>query len=54
MKIVVTVEEVLKKGIWSEVCERKGINIWASNESLIDNSQEIELTESEARELGLI
>lgn len=54
MKILITVEEAINKGIWTGICEIKGINEWAIKPGSIDIHEKIELTEEEARGLGLI
>ena len=54
MKVLITVEEIFDKGLWSETCEMLGINPWAKNEGLIDNDEELEFTTEQAQELGLI
>lgn len=54
MRITVTARELLDKGIWDEVCELKGLNIWAINEGLMDSSEEISFNEVEAKKLGLV
>ena len=53
MKIIITAEEAINRGVWEKLCDMKGINVWAVNEDLMDNDQEITLTEEEARILGL-
>jgi len=54
MKIILTAQEILDRGIWDEFCEMKGINPWAMNEGLIDSDEEFIFSEQEAKELGLI
>lgn len=54
MLIKVTARELLNKGRWIEACEMLGINEWAINEGLMDSEDVLELTETEAVELGLI
>ena len=54
MKIIVTVREVLDNGIWDKLCDLKGINVWAVNEGLIDDTEEIILNEKEAKLLGIL
>ena len=54
MKLIITAEEALNKGIWDKLCDLKGINVWAINEGMMDSTDEIALTEEEARELGII
>lgn len=38
---------------WDEFCELKVINIWAVNEGLMDGDEEFELTDDEAKKIGL-
>jgi hypothetical protein len=52
MKLVLTAREALDRGIWTQLCELKGLNQYAINEGMMDDSQEIELNDAEARELG--
>jgi hypothetical protein len=54
MKISITAEELIDKMLWEEVCEMKGINVWAVNEGLMATDEIIELTEEQAKKLGLI
>ena len=53
MKVVVTVRDIIERGLWEKVCELKGLNGWAVAEGLIDEDDEIVLTEEEAKEIGL-
>ena len=54
MYCVITAREAFDKGIWEDLCRIKGINEWAVNEGLMNDSEEIRLTEEEARELGIV
>ena len=54
MKISLTAGELISKGIWDEVCELKGLNIWAVNEGLMDRGEEINFNEEEAKQLGIL
>jgi len=54
MKIVVTAQELLDKGLWGDACELLGLNEWAVNEGLMDSDEELTLTEEQAKTLGLI
>ncbi len=54
MKIVMTAEEMIDKGIWGKYCELTDKNVWAVNEGILDNASEITLSEDEAIELGII
>jgi len=54
MKVVMTVRVIIDRGLWEEVCELlKGLNEWAAK-GLIDEDDEIVLTEEEAKEIGLL
>ena len=53
MRIIITAGEALDKGIWDDLCDLKGINIWAINEGMMDDTEEIALTEEEAKALSL-
>jgi hypothetical protein len=52
MKIIVTAEEILDKGVWDEFCEEFGINVWAINEGLMDSDEEFVLNEAQAKRYG--
>lgn len=54
MRIIVTAEELIDKGVWEEFCEKKGIEPYAVSEGLIGSDEEWTLTEKEAKDLGLI
>jgi len=54
MKIVITAEEALEKGIWGDLCDLRDWNVYIINEGLMDAEETIELTEYEATSLGLI
>ena len=53
MKIIITAREALEKGIWDDLCDLKGFNVWAVNEGQMDGNEEITLTEEEAQKLGI-
>ncbi len=40
----ITPREALLLGIWEEVADAKGINVWAIKEGLIDEDEKIEVT----------
>lgn len=46
--------EAMSLGIWVELCELKGLNIFAINEGLMEADEEIELSADDMRELGLL
>lgn len=54
MKIVVTARELLDKGVWIEACNMLDLNDWAIAEGLMDDDEELTLTEKQARILGVI
>lgn len=53
MKIIITAKEALEKGVWPEVAEMVGLNVYALADGMNDNV-EIELTPLQAEELQLI
>jgi hypothetical protein len=54
MKITITAHGALQRGIWDDLCDMKGWNVYAINEGLMDSDDEIELSAEEATKLGLI
>lgn len=56
MKVKMTVEEIRnhRLDLWEKVCKMKRISVWALNEGQIRRDEEIEFTEAEARELGIV
>lgn len=54
MEVVVTVQELLDKGIWKGFCNLKDFDPYTLSEGLLLKSDEFRLTEEEARELGLL
>lgn len=54
MKVVISVSEAFEKNIWNQICELKEINVWAVNMGFMNQEDEIELTEIEARKLELL
>ena len=40
----ITPEEALELGIWGEVADAKGINVWALQEGQIDDDEELTVT----------
>lgn len=53
MKYVITAGEANERGIWDDLCEMFGINPWAMNEGLMESSYEFQLSEQQAKQLGL-
>ncbi|MEK5358065.1 hypothetical protein [Paenibacillus sp. FSL L8-0709] len=54
MRVLLTASEAIEKSIWHDLCEYKGINKRALNEGLMKGTEEIELSEDEARKFGLV
>jgi hypothetical protein len=52
--IKITVREICEKDKWDEFCEVMKIRIWALNEGSMDYDEVVELSEDQAREIGLI
>lgn len=52
--ISLTASEAIDRGIWDELCELRGWNVWIVNEGRMPSDEEITLTEDEARKLGLL
>lgn len=53
MRIIITAKEAIEKGIWDDVADIAGYNVWALNEGM-DEDEQISLTEEQAKRLGLI
>jgi len=56
MRIIVKISagEALEKGIWPKLCELLGIDFYSLSEGTLDEAKELELSEEQARGLGLI
>ena len=54
MRIIITASQAMDLGVWDALCKRRGLNVWAVNEGLMDGSHEIALELDEAEALGLI
>lgn len=54
MKIKVSADDLIDKGVWDKVCDLKGLNPWCVNEGTMDSNDDITFTEDEAKKLGLI
>ncbi len=54
MKVSVTAEELIDRGVWDEVCELTGLNPWCVNEGLMDSDEYITLSLEEAQKLGIL
>lgn len=52
--VSVTVRRLMDRGVWDEFCSLRGVNPWAVNEGLLQETESFELTEQEALRLGLI
>jgi hypothetical protein len=53
IKIIITASEAIDKGIWDELCELRGWNVWIVNEGRMPSDETIVLTEKEIKKLGL-
>ncbi len=53
MRIIITAEEAIDRGIWEEAAKISGYGLYAIKEGM-DPNTEITLTEEQAIELGLI
>lgn len=53
MRIVITAEEAMDKGIWEDLCDMLGYSVYAVNEGM-DPDTDFSLTEDQARQLRLI
>ena len=53
MKLILTIREIMDKGLWLDFCNIRGWNEWCVNEGLADSDEEITLTEEEIKQLGL-
>lgn len=55
MKVTVTIGELFDRaGDVDSACEELGLNPWCLNEGLADSSDEISLTEEQARKFGFL
>lgn len=54
MKVILTVTEIMDRGLWIEFCEMKGINEWSVNEGRLDGEEEFVFSKEEAQKLGLL
>lgn len=54
LKVTITAEEAIDRGIWDSICELKGYSVWCVNEGQMDSDHEISLTEAEAKRLGVL
>ena len=53
MKLILTAGEIMELGIWEDVCDLKGIHLYALNEGRMDAKEEIEFDEDEMTEIGI-
>jgi hypothetical protein len=49
-----TLGEILHNFDWDKACEVIGLNPWCLNEGLACSDDEIELTDDQAREIGIL
>jgi hypothetical protein len=54
MRLLLTVRELMDTGRWQQYCEVTGCNSYAVAEGLANDSDDIVLTEDEARDIGLV
>lgn len=54
MEIIVTLREILDSGYWDEFCDEKGWNPYCINEGVADASEEVRLTEEQAKRWRLL
>lgn len=52
-RFVISASDLMDLGKWDDVCELKGISVWAVNEGLMDSSEGIVLTLEEAKQINL-
>jgi hypothetical protein len=52
--IVVSVDDLMDRGVWEQACDLLGISVWAVNEGQIDAGEHLMLTPEQARTLGLL
>ncbi len=45
----ITPREAIELGIWGEVADAKGINVWALNEGQIERDEELTVTAEQIR-----
>ena len=54
IKVRVPAKALLDKGLWLAACDELGINEWAINEGRMDSSEELVLTQRQAKKIGLL
>ena len=54
MKITITAGELGDKGLWKDFADRYGYCGWALNEGRIKADDELQITNEDAREWGLL
>lgn len=52
MKIIITAREALEEGLWEDICDLKGWNVWAMNEGMMKPNKEITLTEKDMEKIN--
>ena len=50
----VTLQELMDNYDWDKACEVLGLNPWCINEGLATGDDEEEITEKQAREIGIL
>ncbi len=54
MKLILTLRELMDNYDWDKVCEILGLDPWCINVGLAAGNEEQELTEKQAKEIGII
>jgi len=52
--VKVTLQELMDNYDWDKACEVLGLNPWCINEGLATGDDEEEITEKQAREIGIL
>lgn len=54
MRLILTIREIMDRGLWDKFCDLRGWNPWIVNEGLAESNEDVILTDDEQRQLGLI
>ena len=54
VKVAITARELMDRYLWDRACDLLGISPWAVSEGQMDSSDTVELTQEQARELGIL
>ncbi len=52
--VSISAGELMRRGMWEDVCDELGINPWAVNEGRMDSEDLVALTEEQATRVGLL